>query len=80
MAETSRNRRRGRPPRPDKPPKVPQIRFTLPRGEREYLRYLVEVKGWFGSGIDDAARHILIRELNKMRDARYHERDFPELQ
>lgn len=77
MAEAPEKRPRGRPPKPDKPPKVPQIRFTLPRGEREYLRYLVEMKGWFGTGIDDAARHILIREIGKMRKARYHERDFP---
>jgi len=66
-----------RPRKTEKTPKNPQIRFTLPRGEREYLRYLVETKGWFGSGLDDAARHILIREINKMRDSRRHEMDDP---
>jgi hypothetical protein len=59
------------------PPKVPQTRFTLPRGDYEYVYHLVHVKGWGASSVDEFARNIVLREIAEMRRTGYHLKDSP---
>jgi len=40
--------------------------FSLPRGHYDYLRRVVHQKKRLGRSVNDAARHILIRELDAM--------------
>ncbi len=68
-------KRRGRPPRGQ--PKRPAIALQLPDGHFDYLLYLVEVRRHLGATVNDAARYILIRELDKMMRAHYHEKGTP---
>jgi len=42
------------------------ITFALPKDHYVYLRYLVNEKKRLGRSVNDAARHILIRELDEM--------------
>jgi hypothetical protein len=43
--------------------------FSLPRGHYDYLRRVVHEKKKLGRSVNDAARHILIRELDAMERA-----------
>jgi hypothetical protein len=65
------------PGRPRKPEKFPPVALQLPPGHYEYLQYLVRVSGRLGDSENEAARFILIRELDKMMRGRYHERGTP---
>jgi hypothetical protein len=69
--------RRG-PGRPQKPPRrYPDVVFQLPEGDYEYLRHVVRGLRQLGDTENEAARFILIRELDKMRRRRYDERRAP---
>jgi hypothetical protein len=68
MADFLERRGRGRPP---KPRKFPDIAFQLPEGHYQYLSDLVRVQRLLGETENDAARFILIRELDKMMRGRY---------
>lgn len=74
MAEIPAPRGRGRP---RKEKKTPNLAVTLPDGDYEYLRHVVRVMHQLGDTEDDAARVILIREIDKMRRGRYHKRRAP---
>jgi len=52
------------------------VTFTLPKDHYAYLRYLVHEKKRLGRSVNDAARHILIRELDEMQQGGYHKKDF----
>jgi hypothetical protein len=65
----------GRPPKPER--KYPDIAFQLPDGDYEYLQYVVRVMHQLADTENDAAKFILIREIDKMRRKRYHERRPP---
>jgi hypothetical protein len=52
--------------------------LSLPDGHHDYLVFLVNVKGWLGSSLNDAAKHILVRELDRMMQSGYHEKEIPE--
>ena len=65
------------PGRPRKDKSFPPIAFQLPEGHHEYLSYLVRVRRRLGDTENEAARFILIRELDKMMRGRYHERGTP---
>lgn len=69
--EISQRRRRGRPA---KSRKYPDIAFQLPEGDYEYLQSVVRVLRQLGDSENDAARFIVIRELDKMRRRRYDNR------
>jgi hypothetical protein len=75
MADPPQKRSRGRPPRGVQ--LTPSVSFTLPGDHYDYLRYLVEVKRRLGTTVNEAARYILIRELDKMLRARYHKKSTP---
>jgi hypothetical protein len=77
MADTPPKRRPGRPPKANKPRKIPPLVIVLPRGHYEYLQYLVEVQGRLGDDLRQAARHILIRELDAMQSSGYHDKRVP---
>jgi hypothetical protein len=62
-----RKRGPGRPP--GKGPKGGDVVFRLPRGHYDYLRRIVHQKKRLGHSVNDAARHILIRELDAMERA-----------
>ena len=75
MADQPQRRPRGRPP---KAAQInPQVTFTLPDDHYDYLRYIVEVRRRLGTTVNEAARYILIRELDKMLRRRYHEQGTP---
>jgi hypothetical protein len=74
MADLLEKRGRGRPP---KAKRFPDIAFQLPEGHYEYLRDLVRVKRLLGDTENDAARFILIRELDKMMRGRYPRKGTP---
>lgn len=59
------------PGRPQKPKKFPDVAFQLPEGHYEYLRHLVRVRRLLGDTENDAARFIVIRELDKMMRGNY---------
>jgi len=72
MAEEGPKRGRGRPRgRSERS----QVTFSLPRDDYAYLQMLVQVKRRLGISANDAARHILIRELDAMRKSEYHKKD-----
>jgi hypothetical protein len=71
MVESLARRGPGRPP---KPKKFPDIAFQLPEGHYEYLQRLVRVNRLLGETENDAARYILIRELDKMMRGNYPKR------
>jgi hypothetical protein len=64
MAGEKSKRGPGRPP--VKGPKGGDVVFSLPRGHYDYLRRVVHQKKRLGRSVNDAARHILIRELDAM--------------
>jgi len=72
MADLPEKRGPGRPP---KERKYPDVAFKLPDGHYEYLRYVVRVNRRLGDSENDAARFILIRELDKMMRGQYHKKD-----
>ena len=78
MADEPRRRRPGRPSKDEKAPRRRPLTVTLPDGHYDYLNYLVTAKRWLGSGVNDAARYILVRELEKMMHSDYHKKDFIE--
>jgi hypothetical protein len=51
------------------------VTFTLPTDHYVYLRHLVQDKKRLGRSVNDAARHILIRELDAMFKADYHKKE-----
>jgi hypothetical protein len=53
-----------------------KIAFRLPRGHFEYLERLVTSKRRLGDTVNDAARFILIRELDEMLSSGYHDKDY----
>jgi hypothetical protein len=65
------------PGRPKKDKSFPPVTFQLPDGHYEYLRYVVQVGRRLGETENEAARFILIRELDKMMRNRYHKRGTP---
>jgi hypothetical protein len=78
MSDRPQSRRRGRPPADKKAPRRRPLSVQLPDGHHDYLNYLVTVKRWLGSGVNDAARYILIRELERMMHSDYHKKDVSE--
>jgi len=54
------------------------VTFKLPPDHFAYLTHLVVVKKRLGNSPNDAARHILIRELDAMLKDEYHKRGFHE--
>lgn len=54
-----------------------QVTFTLPKDHYDYLRFLVQEKKRLGRSVNDAARHILIRELDEMQQGGYHLKEIP---
>jgi hypothetical protein len=75
MADLPQKRPRGRTPKGVQI--APAVTFTLLGDHYDYLRYLVEVKRRLGTTVNEAARYILIRELDKMLRARYHKKGAP---
>lgn len=73
MSEQVPKRKMGRPPgKGDDAP----IKFKLPKGHYTYLRHLVVDKRRLGSSVHEAARFIVIRELDEMLKADYHKKEF----
>jgi len=66
MAGEKAKRGPGRPPGTG--PKNRDVVFTLPYGHYDYLRRVVHIKKRLGRSVNDAARHILIRELDAMEE------------
>ncbi len=73
MAEDGPKRRVGRPPGKSD---TERVTFTLPKDHFAYLRYLVAEKRRLGNSVNEAARHILIRELDAMLRGDYHKQGF----
>ena len=72
MAGEGSKRPRGRPPgKSDRS----QVTFSLPKDDYAYLGILVRDKKRLGHSVNDAARHILIRELYEMRRTEFHKKD-----
>jgi hypothetical protein len=65
-------RPRGRPPGKSGARKV---WFTLPQSHFDYLKHLSEVKKRFGDTPNDAAKFILIRELDVMFQTDFHKKE-----
>jgi len=74
MAEQGPKRRPGRPPNEGQ--SVPMT-LHIPKGHHDYLRHLVVDKKRLGATLNEAAEHILIRELDAMMKAGYEKIDFP---
>jgi hypothetical protein len=53
------------------------VTFKLPKDHYAYLRYLVVEKKRLGISVNDAARFILIRELDAMFNDGYHAKEIP---
>ena len=66
-----------RPGRPRKANQNPPLSVQLPDGHYEYLRYIVRVTRRLGATENDAAKFILIRELDKLMRGRYHKKGTP---
>ena len=62
-------RPRGRPRKPaaEKATRLGQVVLRLPDDDYAFLSYLVREKRRLGHTENDAARHILIREIGKLR-------------
>ena len=73
MAGNEPKRPVGRPPGKGE---AELVSFTLPKDHYDYLRHLVHDKKRLGRSVHDAARHILIRELDAMFKADYHNKDY----
>jgi hypothetical protein len=73
MADSVPKRGKGRPPGKTDAGKVA---FRLPKDHFEYLEHLVTGKRRLGDTVNDAARFILIRELDAMLKDDYHNKDF----
>jgi hypothetical protein len=71
MAEERPKRPVGRPPGKAE---TEAVTFQLPRDHHAYLRFLVVEKKRLGNTVNDAARHILIRELDAMLRNDYHKK------
>lgn len=74
MAEGPAKRGRGRPRKEGTD--VP-LNLNLPKHHFDYLRHLVVVKHRLGTTVQEAAEHILIRELDALFRADYHTKDLP---
>lgn len=75
MAEDKPKRGRGRPPKEDK---GETLAVTFPRHHFDYLQLLALKRHRLGTSAKEAAEHILIRELDAMFKADYHEKEIPE--
>ena len=73
MLEDKPKRPRGRPPMEgDHEP----LHLKLPKFHYDYLSYLVR-HGRLARSVNDAAIHILVRELDAMFSSGYHEKKLP---
>jgi hypothetical protein len=75
MTGIPHKRKRGRP-RKDGDAKI-RIIFRLPEHNFQYLEYLVLRKKRLGESIHEAARYILVRELEEMFHSGYHKEEIP---
>ena len=73
MAGSGPKRPVGRPPGKGE---AESVTFTLPKDHYDYLRRLVYEKKRLGRSVNDAARYILIRELDAMLRDDYHNKKF----
>ena len=71
VTEDKPKRGRGRPPGKSE---GESVTFKLPKDHYAYLRYLVTERKRLGDTVNDAARHILIRELDAMMTDDYHKK------
>jgi hypothetical protein len=72
MAEEGSKRGRGRPPGKSE---RSQVTFSLPKDDFAYLQMLVRERKRLGRSVNDAARHVLIREIYEMRRTEFHKKD-----
>ena len=75
MSADQPKRGRGRPRKTvDKMP----LKLWIPQHNFDYLTYLVERKSRLGGSVNEAAQHILIRELDALFRADYHKKEIPD--
>lgn len=72
MASGEPKRPRGRPPGKSD---ALEVWFKLPRHHYDYLRHLATEKKQFGDTVNDAAKYILIRELDAMFRSDFHKKE-----
>jgi hypothetical protein len=53
------------------------LNIKIPRHNFDYLTYLVERKNRLGTTVKEAAQFLLIRDLEALFDAGYHEKEIP---
>jgi hypothetical protein len=75
MNEKIPKRSRGRPRKTGH--EIP-LKLSIPKHNFDYLTYLVERKSRLGGSVNEAAQHILIRELDALFRADYHTREIPD--
>jgi hypothetical protein len=75
MSADQPKRPRGRPPNSGA---MCPLKLSIPKHNYDYLTYLVERKSRLGATVNEAAEHILIRELDSLFRSDYHAKEVPE--
>ena len=75
MGDEKSKRPRGRPP---KEGNDEEVKLQVPKHHYDYLNYLVVRQNRLGKTVNEAALHILVRELDRMEQTGYHKKAFPE--